>query len=90
MKKRQTTAKYLRTVAQLADELPAFDEPAIRRLIFHAEDNGLAPAIFRIGRRVLIHEKLFNEWIEEGRMRSLEQPRIGRRSARIPPRSRTI
>lgn len=73
MKKGQTVAESLRSVAQLADQLPAFDEPAIRRLIFHAEENGLAPAIFRIGRRVLIDVGLFNQWIEERRMRPLEQ-----------------
>ena len=35
------TASSLRTVAQLANELPAFDQPALRRLIFRAEANGL-------------------------------------------------
>ena len=41
----------LRTVAQLAEELPAFSVASLRRLIFDAQDNGLAPAIVRIGRR---------------------------------------
>ena len=72
-------AKSLRTVAQLAEELPAFSQAAIRRLIFNAEENGLAPAIFRIGRRVLIDIGLFSQWLEARRMRPLEQPRLGRR-----------
>ena len=61
------TASSLRTVAQLADELPAFDEPALRRLIFHAESNGLSPAIVRIGRRVYIDIDDFNQWLDDRR-----------------------
>ena len=61
------SAQSLRTVAQLAEELPAFDQPALRRLIFHAEEKGLTRAIVRVGRRVLIDRKAFDEWIEEQR-----------------------
>ena len=61
------TANSLRTVAQLADELPAFDEPAIRRLIFHAEKLGLGYAIVRLGRRVYIDIDAFNRWLDDHR-----------------------
>ncbi len=61
------SAESLRTVAQLAEELPAFDEAAIRRLIFNAENIGLAHAIVRIGRRVYIDIDAFNRWLDERR-----------------------
>ena len=60
-------AKSLRTVAQLAEELPAFTEPALRRLIFNAEENGLAPAIIRVGRKVFIDIEAFDEWLSKHR-----------------------
>ena len=69
-------ANSLRTVAQLAEELPAFDEAALRRLIFYAEDNGFEAVIVRIGRKVLIDMNAFNEWLESHRMR-----RTGARSS---------
>ena len=37
----------------------------LRHLIFHAESNGFDKAIKRIGRRVLIDEAVFFEWVEE-------------------------
>ncbi len=63
------TADSLRTVAQLADELPAFDEPAIRRLIFNAEKLGLGYAIVHIGRRVYIDIDAFNRWLDDHRIK---------------------
>ncbi len=61
------TASSLRTVAQLAEELQAFDEPALRRLIFHAETNGLSNAIVRVGREGLIDIDDFNQWLDDRR-----------------------
>ena len=64
------------TVAQFARRYPAFSEPALRNLIFKAatrdssagviSGNGLveAGAIIRIGRKVLIHEARFFDWID--------------------------
>jgi hypothetical protein len=57
-------AESLRTVSQLATELPAFDERALRRLIFNAGELGLSPAIVRIGRRVFIDKEAFDAWLE--------------------------
>ncbi len=68
------TAESLRTVAQLAKELPAFDEAAIRRLIFNSQENGLAHAIVHIGRNVFIDIRDFNRWLDERR----GTPRYGR------------
>ena len=64
------TAESLRTVAQLAEALPAFDEAAIRRLIFHAEEIGLSHAIVRIGRRVYVDVRDFEQWLDQRRATS--------------------
>jgi hypothetical protein len=60
----------------LVKEEPAFTEPAIRYHVFCAqarqsstgiiEGNKLAPAIRRVGRKVLIHQRRFRRWIETG------------------------
>lgn len=39
-------------------------ERALRHLIFHAEENGFAECIRRIGRRVLIDIDKYRAWIE--------------------------
>jgi hypothetical protein len=65
------------TVAQFAKRNPAFSEPAIRNLVFKAaarkSSNGTIPgngliesgAIVRLGRKVLINEFRFFEWLEK-------------------------
>lgn len=37
----------------------------LRHLIFHADQNGFSKAIRRIGRRVLIDEAAFFQWVDE-------------------------
>jgi len=37
----------------------------LRHLVFHAERNGFDKVVKRAGRRVLIDEKAFFEWVEE-------------------------
>lgn len=69
------------TVAQLAQDpkLPGVKQSNIRAWIFQAEDrfgsggvrlpgNGLAPAIIRVGRKVLIDRDEFYKWLERHRM----------------------
>ena len=68
-------AAPLFTVEQFAVRQPAFTEPALRNLVFKAEPrqssrgvipgNGLIEcgAIIRLGRKVLIDEGLFLEWV---------------------------
>ena len=63
------------TVAQLAERNPAFTTAAVRNLVFKAEPrqsslgeipgNGLAEsgAIIRLGRRVLLDEAKFLDWV---------------------------
>ena len=65
----------LRTVRQIVeaskkasgDQNPAITEGGLRWLIFRADQNGLAEAIVRVGRRVLIDVEAFNRWLEQGR-----------------------
>jgi hypothetical protein len=37
----------------------------LRHLVFHADKNGFDRVIRRVGRRVLIDEQAFFEWVEE-------------------------
>ena len=65
----------LRTVKQFAAAHPAFTEGSLRWLIFKAGSSqtvsddhpaALNDALVRIGRRVLIDEHKFFEWVREG------------------------
>jgi len=37
----------------------------LRHLIFHEHENGFHKCVLRVGRRVLIDEKAFFEWVSE-------------------------
>jgi hypothetical protein len=56
----------LSTVNQFTTKHPAFTLGGLRSLIFNEHDNGLAKsgAIIRIGRKVLIDENLFFDWVQ--------------------------
>ena len=66
--------KLLSTVRQFSEKHPAFSQGSIRNLVFLAESrktskgtiagNGLGIALVRIGRKLLIDESRFFEWIE--------------------------
>lgn len=53
----------LLTVKQFSQKHPAFSEASLRYHIFHEKNNGLSPAILRVGRKILISEDDFFEWI---------------------------
>lgn len=57
----------LSTVNQFCEKHPAFTHGGLRDRIFHAESNGLkkSGAILRNGRRVLIDEERFFNWLRE-------------------------
>ena len=65
----------LLTVKQFSEKHQAFPQGSIRSLIFHAnprhssqgqiDGNGLDAALIRIGRKVLINEARFFEWVEK-------------------------
>ena len=59
----------LRTLRQLAAANPAFSEASLRWHVFNASKNGLDRAIVRIGRKVLIDEAEFSNWLESQRAR---------------------
>jgi len=68
-------SRSLFTVRQFSDKHPAFTQGALRNLIFLSESrktskgiipgNGLNVALVRIGRKLLIDEAKFFQWIEE-------------------------
>ena len=61
----QTAWAYL-TVQQFTAKHTAFNTGGLRSLIFNEHSNGLAQsgAIVRIGRKVLIDEAKFFEWVQ--------------------------
>jgi hypothetical protein len=56
--------RRLLTVRQFSQKHPAFPEGGLRHQIFHADENGLASAIRRLGRKVLIDESLYFHWVD--------------------------
>jgi hypothetical protein len=55
----------LATVPQFSQKHPAFTIGSLRWLLFHRETNGLNKAVVKIGRRVLIDEDRFFDWVNE-------------------------
>ncbi len=69
MEKHESThleTPVLSTVHQFCEHHPVFTEGGLRYYIFNAETNGLqkSGAIVRLGRRVLINEDKFFNWVE--------------------------
>ena len=68
-------SRTLMTVGQFADKHQAFPQGSLRNLIFLAESrktskgiiqgNGLSIALVRIGRKLLIDEAKFFQWIDK-------------------------
>jgi len=68
------TARTLLTVQQFASKHTAWTLGALRNLLFYATPrkssrgpvppNGLAPAIVRLGKKVMIDEVKFFEWLD--------------------------
>lgn len=63
----ETPSPSLLTVNQFCEKHRAFTRGGLRDRIFYAETNGLkkAKAILRNGRRVLIDEERFFNWLQE-------------------------
>lgn len=55
----------LSTVKQLLTKQPALTYGSVRSYIFHEDTNGLkkSGAVLRIGRKVMIDDEKFMEWI---------------------------
>lgn len=58
-------ATQLFTVDTWAKTRPWPSKGGLRHLIFHAKTNGFARVIRRVGRRVLIDEAAFFQWVDE-------------------------
>jgi len=71
----QTHLPVLSTIRQFSEKYPAFSQGSLRNLIHLSTErysskgkipsNGLAIALVRIGRKLLIDEPKFFEWIEK-------------------------
>lgn len=61
-----TSSPYL-TVKQTAGKHPAFSEGALRWAIFNRRVNRFDSCLIRIGRRLLIDEQHFLEWVAQHR-----------------------
>jgi hypothetical protein len=63
----QNPIPSLSTVKQFCNKYPAFTEGGLRDRIFYADSNGLKEigAILRNGRRVLIDDEKFFQWLRE-------------------------
>ena len=55
----------LLTVAQFVEEHKFATHGGLRHVIFNSENNGFKKVIKRLGRRVLIDENAFFEWVNE-------------------------
>lgn len=66
----------LLTVQQWTEQHPWPPLGGLRSLIFHAQFNGFDAVVRRVGRRVLIDERAFFEWVDRAALRA--QPK-GRR-----------
>jgi hypothetical protein len=60
------TNRVLLTVKQFSESHPSFPVAGLRWQIFHEDTNGLreAGAILRMGRKVLIDEDRFFNWLD--------------------------
>ncbi len=71
----QQYSPILLTVRQFAEKHPCFSQASLRNLIFHGKPrktsrgvipgNGLEVALKRIGRKILICEEKFFEWVDQ-------------------------
>lgn len=71
----ENTPRTLLTVKQFSERHPAFSEGSLRFQIFNAEPrktsrgeipgNGLASALVRLGRKVMIDEAAFFTWLDQ-------------------------
>ena len=56
-----------KTVPQLCESRPYLTPGALRWLLFNRDQNGLKSAVIKIGRKLLIDEDKFDEWVRSHR-----------------------
>jgi len=59
--------QHLKSINLFIEDNPSFTHGGMRSLIFNEETNGLksSGSILRIGRKILIDEPRFYEWIQQ-------------------------
>ncbi|UFS71386.1 hypothetical protein LPW11_04125 [Geomonas sp. RF6] len=55
------------TIKQLAHTRPYLTEASIRWFLFNRARNGLSCAVIKLGRRLLVDEEKFDEWVNSHR-----------------------
>ena len=55
------------TVKQLVEKTPYLTENAIRWMLFNRKTNGLSAAVFKLGKKILIDDEKFQEWVSSHR-----------------------
>lgn len=69
--------KVLRTVKQLLTTHTYLNKGGLRWALFHRETNGLNKYVMNMGRRLLIDEEGFLEWLKERGNLPLHVPTLG-------------
>ena len=52
------------TVKQLAEKNPYLTESAIRWMLFNRKTNGLSVAVTKLGKKILVDDEKFDQWVE--------------------------
>ncbi len=66
----ESTPNLWRSIPAIAERInagadkPTFSTHALRHLVRNADRNGLAPHIRRIGRKILLNEQGFIDWLD--------------------------
>jgi hypothetical protein len=64
MTEKSYSSRKLLTVSQFAIKHPAFSESSLRWLRFNSQNNDMAPAFLKLGRRVYIDEEKFFQCLD--------------------------
>jgi hypothetical protein len=56
--------KMKMTIRQTVEKYPFFTENSLRWHLFNRGTNGLAPAVMKIGKKILIDDEKFTTWID--------------------------
>src|ERR1700688_1161176 len=59
--------RNLKTPRQIIESCPALTMGGLRMLLFHSRTNGLEACVVRLGRKLVIDEAAFVEWLERRR-----------------------
>ncbi len=62
---RRPAQRSLFTIKQFAEVYPAFPIANLKWLLYQRKGNGLHKAVVRVGRRVLIDEDRFFQWLDD-------------------------